>query len=308
VDLDEDGWQDVYVANDGYANQLWKNRTDGTFVDEALFQGVALNMNGQPEAGMGVIAADFDGDLQLDLFVTHLREETNTLYLNQGAGVGFVDATGRFGVGAASIPYTGFGTVAVDFDHDTDLDIAIANGSVLRGKRRPGVQLTEPWALYAEPNLLFVNEGRGRFRVASELARDFCEPLEISRGLAAGDLDGDGDIDLLLGSIEGPARVFENVIATKGHWLQVRCLHPGWKRDAIGARVVLRFGDERAVRTIGGGSSFLSFQPASAHFGLGPVERVDEILVHWPDGSVERFAGTDADRRIELRHGNGKTE
>lgn len=314
ADLDEDGWQDVYVANDGYVNRLWNNQHDGTFVDEALFQGVALNMNGQPEAGMGVIAADFDGDLRLDLFVTHLREETNTLYLNQGAGVGFVDSTGKFGVGAASIPFTGFGTVAVDFDHDLDLDIAVANGSVLRGKRRNNVELADPWALYAEPNLLFINEGQGRFYEASELASEFCELPEISRGLAAGDLDGDGDMDLLLGNIEGPARLFENVIATKdpkhprGHWLQVRCLHPEWKRDAIGARVIVRCGDVRTLRTIGGGSSFLSSQPSVAHFGLGRAERVDEIIVHWPDGLVERFAGMDADRRVELVCGTGESE
>jgi len=305
ADLDEDGWQDVYVANDGYANQLWKNERDGTFVDEAVFQGVALNMNGQPEAGMGVVAADFDGDLHLDLFVTHLREETNTLYLNQGAGAGFVDATGRFGVGAPSIPYTGFGTAAFDVDHDRDLDLVVCNGAVLRGKRRDGVELPEPWDRYAEPNLFFLNEGAGKFREAGELTSELCGPLEISRGLAAGDLDGDGDLDLLLGNIEGPARIYENT-APKGNWLQVRCTVEEWKRDAVGARVVVRHAAGADVRTIGGGSSFLSFQPDVAHFGLGDAERVDEILVQWPDGSRERFPGTEANQEIELVLGQGE--
>ncbi len=305
ADFDEDGWQDVYVANDGDANQLWKNRRDGTFIDEAIFQGVALNMNGQPEAGMGVVAADFDGDLHLDLFVTHLREETNTLYLNQGGGAGFVDATGRLGVGGPSIPYTGFGTAAFDIDHDRDLDLVIANGSVLRGKRRAGVELPDPWALYAEPNLIFVNEGGGQLRDASQRAPEFSGALEISRGLAAGDLDGDGDLDLLLGNIEGPARLFEKIGAT-GNWLMVRCLHPEWKRDAIGARVVIRTGETSAVRTIGGGSSFLSYQPSVAHFGLGDTQRVDEIRVHWPDGTQEHFEGVEANRTLELVKGKGR--
>jgi hypothetical protein len=306
ADFDEDGWIDVYVANDAYANNLWMNRRDGTLRDEGQLRGAALNMAGQPQAGMGVIAADFDRDGQLDLFLTHLREEANTLYLNQG-GRGFRDATGASRLGMTSMPFTGFGTAALDLDRDGFLDILVANGGVVHGKRFPGCELPEEWAPYAEPNLVHRGGPGAAFTAADALGGAFAARVEISRGLAAGDVDGDGDPDVLLGNIEGPARLFRND-AGGGHWLSVRCVHPGWKRDALGARVELTACGTRQVRTLSSSWSYLSSSPPRAWFGLGECAGPAEVLVRWPDGRSERFELATVDTSVELRHGEGRAE
>ena len=305
-DLDDDGWIDVFVANDGNANQLWINLEDGTFRDEALVRGVAYNLTGDAEAGMGVVAADFDGDLTYDLFLTHLRFESNTLYRNLGGSGGFSDVSGESGLASSSLPYTGFGTVAFDVELDGDLDLAVVNGRVQRGEPIAGARPSGPWRDYAEPNLLHLGDGGGRFADGCGRASAFCAPVEITRGLASGDVDADGDLDLLVSNLQGPARLLRNDAPRQGRWLVLRAVDPRYSRDAYGARVTVHAGGRRFVRTIGGGFSYLSSSDPRAHFGLGPASAVERIEVRWPDGLRERFFGGEVDRARTLSRGTGR--
>ncbi len=305
-DFNDDGRMDIYVANDAFPNNMWINKGDGTFRNDAVILGTALNLNGRPEAGMGVVAADFDNDADVDLFMTHLRHESNTLYLNLGGGSGFDDATAVKGLGESSIPFTGFGTAAFDVELDGDLDLFVANGAVVRRTPFPQAVVSPPWNDYAEPNLFYINDGHGRFSESSggSMAA-ICSPAEVSRGVAAGDIDSDGDIDLLVVNLQGAARLYRNDAPRRGHWLGVRAIDPKLGRDAIGARITLAAAGGKRIRTIGAGSSYLSSRDLRAHFGLGDWTQVDGIEVRWPDGVRETFAPPSLDQYITLERGSG---
>ena len=304
ADLTGDGWVDFYVANDGEVNQLWVNNRDGSFTDEAVMRGVGFNGNGLPEASMGVAAGDINGDGQFDLFMTHLRDETNTLYLAGEYGM-FTDASEPSGLAAIALPYTGFGCGFFDADNDGDLDLALANGRVKRGATLVGAEgVGAFWSRYAERNLLFENEGEGRFRDVSGRGGGFTGRVEVSRGLAFGDIDRDGDLDLAVGNLNG-VRVFRNdAPPPENHWLRVRPMTRN--RDAIGAVVTVVTGDRRLVRLAHPGGSYLSSSDPGAHFGLGTVERISGIEVAWPDGSRERFDAPGVDREVVVRQGEGE--
>lgn len=305
-DFDEDGVPEIYVANDSDPNNLWVRRADGSLSDDAVLLGVAFNNYGVGEAGMGVVVGDGDRDGDLDLFETHLIEESNTYYANQGA-LSFEDVTGTVGLAAESLPYTGFGTVFEDLDLDGDLDLAIVDGAV---KRRPSSLSEEGfWAGYVEPGLLFLNRGDGTFEDRSADFTALTQPPAVSRALLAVDLDGDGDQDLVATSIEGRARLLVNNAAEPAsgrHWVGVRAVDPALHRAAVGARIVVVAGDRRWVRQLLPPGGYLTSAPAVAHFGLGEVAALDRIAVTWPGGDEERFKVPGVDRWLVLVRGEGE--
>ncbi|MBZ0113537.1 MAG: CRTAC1 family protein [Thermoanaerobaculia bacterium] len=307
ADLDDNGWVDIYVANDGDPNQLWMNQgaqPDGSvaFVDEALILGTSVNASGLEEAGMGVLAADFDSDADLDLFLTHLRDETNTFYRNLGPSRGFQDDSTGAGLAASSAPYTGFGTAALDLDLDGDLDLVVANGRVLRAQALTE-ELPAPWNQYAEPNLVYGNQ-KGVFGLLGNEVLSFTEPVEIGRGLATGDLDGDGTVDLILNNLESKARIYHG--SSSGHWLLVDVVDPRLNRRALGAQVTLSGDGRRQLRTVQGAMSYLSSSDPRAHFGLGDFGQPVTLEVRWPDGLEETFTEVAVDQAIVLERGQGE--
>jgi enediyne biosynthesis protein E4 len=309
ADFNGDGWPDIFVANDSKANRLWINQKDGTFVEEAVARGLAFNAMGNAEANMGVALGDVSGAGVFDLFVTHLSEETHTLWSQRPTGPRgfFRDRTVAAGLAGPRWRGTGFGTVLADFDHDGALDIAVANGRVSRGKAAAVPELAPFWRSYAERNQMFANDGKGHFRDISPQNKPFCGTPNVARGLACGDIDGDGALDLLLTTAAGPARIYRNVVPNRGHWLMVRArLEKEWgARDAYGAEITVTAGRRRWTRLVNPGSSYLSSNDPRAHFGLGDVKRVDAIDVLWPDGTREAFAGRPVDQVVELRKGQG---
>jgi hypothetical protein len=304
-DFNGDGWPDILVANDAQPNHLWINQKDGTFKEEAVRRGIACNVLGQPQANMGVALGDVDGDGLADVFITHLTEETHTLWRQSPRGL-FLDFTARSGLTAPRWRGTGFGTILIDFDHDGWLDLAIANGRVSQGKPVAVPGLPAFWHPYAERNQLFLNEGKGRFRDISLANAPFCGTDAVSRGLIWGDFDNDGAVDLLVTTVAGPARLFRNVASKRGHWLGVRALDPRLNRDAYGARVTVKAGSKRWVAEVCPGQSFLSSGDPRVHLGLGAIEQIDELRIDWPDGLAETFSAGGLDRYLTLVRGKGK--
>jgi enediyne biosynthesis protein E4 len=312
ADFDGDGWPDLFVANDGAPNHLWVNQVgrpdrkkeDPFFKEEGVRRGLAYNAMGQAEAGMGIALGDVDGDGLFEVFVTHLTEETHTLW-GQGPRGLFRDRTAEAGLAAPRRRGTGFGTALADFDHDGAPDAAVANGRIARGPRLANPALGDHWGWYAERNQLFANDGTGKFRDISPSNGPFCGTPNVARGLACADVDGDGALDLLVTTAAGRARLYKNVAPRRGHWLMVRALDPARKRDAYGAEVTVRAGGRARVGLVQPASSYLCSNDARAHFGLGKCATVDAITVRWPDGTRETFAGGPADRVVELRKGHG---
>jgi enediyne biosynthesis protein E4 len=290
ADLDGDGWQDLFVANDGMANFLWKNRGSFTFEEVALPAGVAVNGDGRVQANMGIAAGDFDDDGDLDLYVTHLSGEGHTLWVNLGNGF-FEDRTAQAGLAAPSLPFTGFGTGWIDYDNDGRLDLLAVDGAVrlLDEQARRG----DPFP-FAQTPQMFRNLGNGRF---AEVSREMGEPLRragVSRGAAFGDVDDDGDLDVLVVDCNGPLRLLVNQVGNRRPWLGLRLVGrpPGARaeRDMLGARLaVVRQGAPTLWRRAATDGSYASASDPRVLVGLGDAAKVIAVQVYWPDGRAETF-------------------
>jgi hypothetical protein len=308
-DYDGDGWLDLYVANDATPNQLWINQKNGTFADMGPLSGAAVNASGNPEGSMGIASGDYDADGDEDLFVTNIVGETYALYVNNGRG-DFDDQRMRAGLAQPTAAFTGFGAEWFDYDNDGWLDLFAANGAVniipaQRGEKAP----------FRMINQLFRNLGSSggspvRFAdMTAQAGPAFARP-EVNRGAAFGDIDNDGDLDVVVTTNNGPARLLLNQAASsassaRGHWLQVRLDQPDRNRFALGARVgIERAGKPTLWRRVRTDGSYLSASDHRLHFGLGASTAIDAVIVEWPDATRERWTNVQIDRVITLRRGS----
>jgi len=303
ADFNGDGWVDVYVANDGEPNRLWINRHDGTFTNTALLAGVALGADGEAKGSMGVDAADFDHDGDEDLFITELAREGHDLYMNDGSGV-FEERAASAGIRLPSLLYTGFGTAWFDFDNDGWLDILTVNGAV----RHAAEALTrkETFSLQ-QPKQLFRNLGNGRFADVTGQAGAAINTSEVSRGAAFGDVDNDGDTDVVVANDSGPVRLLINNVGNHRHWVGVRVLGRHPRGDTIGARVgVMRANAPAVWRRARVDGSYASANDPRVLVGLGDTSRIDKVRVEWPDGTSEEWTNVPVDRYTTLKEGEGR--
>ncbi|MHB8484364.1 MAG: CRTAC1 family protein [Candidatus Acidiferrales bacterium] len=301
-DYDNDGWQDIFIANDSMANFLFHNNRDGTFREVGYLAGVAVSADGLPEAGMGTDAADTTGKGRMDLLVTHLDSQLARLYQNMGDGT-FDDATLRSGLGYATFHMSGFGARFMDYDNDGAPDIFMANGHVLDNIQRYSASVH-----YAEPKLMFRNQGHGAFQnVSDDLGRDFQLP-RVSRGAAIGDFDNDGDLDILVNNNGERPQLLRNDGGNANHWLEILLIGTRSNRDGVGARVKVSAGDLVCLEQRKGGMSYQSAQDPRLHFGLGKYSLVDAVEILWPSGAVTKLAKIQADRIIAIEEGKGLVE
>lgn len=298
TDADGDGLMDIFVANDGTPNHLWMNKGNGRFADEAVDRGVAYGGDGQTEAGMGVAAADIDDDGDEDLFVTHLEREQHRLYINLGDGT-FEDRTARSGLWTAR--FTGFGTGWFDYDNDGFLDLFVANGAV-------HIVDTQPRILYPymQPNQLFRSIGVGKF-VEESLPEDDSR-LGVHRGAAFGDIDNDGDIDIVVANNNGHARLLLNASAPSQQWLSVRLVGRGSNRMGIGSQVgVSRSGHRTLWRRARTDGSYLSSNDVRVQFGLKKTPGPVDVYVQWPSGKAEIWERVKTGIVLVLTEGSGNS-
>ena len=301
-DYDDDGWQDIFVANDSLPNLLFHNNHDGTFTEVGYMAGVAVSLDGQPEAGMGVDAGDVTGSGRADLAVTHLDSQLARLYRNSGQRY-FDDVTLSSKIGYATYHMSEFGARFMDYDNDGALDLFMACGHVLDNVHRYKSDV-----YYAEPKLMFRNTGRGIFEnVSGQLGPDFLAPTP-GRGAAVGDFDNDGDLDILVSNNGQRPQLLRNDGGNANHWLQVLLIGTKSTRDAVGAKITVRSGDLTQHSEKKGGMSYQSAQDPRLHFGLGGRTRVDSLEVLWPSGERTRLHDLRADQIIAIEEGSGVVE
>lgn len=298
-DFDGDGWSDIYVANDTTANYLWHNLKGTGFEDVALWSGAALSDWGQGQAGMGAEAADADGDGNIDIVVTNYSHEFNAYYRNLGNGT-FEDATHSAGLASGSYPFLGWGVRLADLDSDADLDLVVANGHV-----HPQAAALNPSLTYPQRSLFYLNDGKGNFtEEGPQLGVPAMTP-RAHRGLAVGDLDNDGDLDILMAVMDAAPVLLKNEGSSKGSWVSFLLQGTQSNRDAIGARVTLKTASRTQVREVTRGGSYLSAQDPRLYFGLHTAKQVEHLQIKWPSGRVDEIGPFEARRRYRVVEGVG---
>lgn len=302
ADFNGDGWVDIYVANDGQANQLWTNQQNGTFKNTALLAGAALSAEGVAKSSMGVDAGDFDNDGDDDLFVTELTGQGIELFVNDGSGV-FEDLSARAGLRLPTLARTGFGTAWFDFDNDGWLDVMTVNGAVTHDVE--ALARKERFSLHQRKQL-FRNLGQGRFEDVTDAAGAVFQLSEVGRGAAFGDVDNDGDTDVVVGNDSGPLRLLINNVGARKHWLGLRLVGQDTPRDLVGARAeIVRTDGSTLSRRARADGSYASANDPRVLVGLGDSASISKVRVRWPNGLTEEWREDAVDRYITLRQGSG---
>jgi hypothetical protein len=308
ADFNGDGWPDIYVANDGQPNQLWINQHDGTFRNTALLAGAALGASGKAKGSMGVDAADIDNDGDEDLFMTELTGEGANFFVNDGSGV-FEERGVQSGLAALTVAQTGFGTAWIDFDNDGRLDLLTVNGAVQTMESLARVH--DPFPLHQQKRL-FRNQGNRRFEDVTAQAGAVFALSEVGRGAAFGDIDNDGDIDVVVNNNNGPARLLINNVGNKKHWMGLRLVAPkrGTReggRDLLGARVQITLDNGTTLwRRARADGSYASANDARVLAGLGESSVAPRLRVLWPDGMSGTWSAVPIDRYTTLQEGTGR--
>ncbi|HEX4489410.1 MAG TPA: CRTAC1 family protein, partial [Terriglobales bacterium] len=301
-DYDDDGWQDIFIANDHMPNFLFHNNRDGTFREVGYLAGVAVSSDGVFEAGMGADAADTTGNGKQDLIVTHLDMQLARLYRNLG-DQGFDDATFRSKLSYATYRMSGFGTRFLDYDNDGNRDLFMANGHVLDNIQRYHAETS-----YAEPKLMFRNTGKGVFEnVSDQMGPDFLLP-RVSRGAAVGDFDNDGHLDILVSNNGQAPQLLRNAGENGNHWIEIFLVGRKSNRDGVGARLKVTAGDLVLYEQRKGGMSYQSAQDPRLHFGLGKHAQADAIEIRWPSGQVTKLTNVKCDQILTVEEGRGIVE
>jgi len=299
ADFNNDGWPDIAIANDTWPNFLFINQHDGTFKDVSFISGVAASADGKYEAGMGIDAADVDGDGWLDLYITHLDFELDRLYHNNQDGT-FDDVTYQCGIGNSAIFLSGVAAVFADYDNDGWIDIMQLNGAML-----DNISLYHTEVTYKEPKLMFRNLGHGKFaKVSKELGADFMHPVS-GRGLAAADFDNDGDIDFAINARGDYPELLRNDGGNANNWLTVNLVGTKSNRDGLGSSLKLTSEGFAQVQQAKGGMSYMSANDPRIHFGLGQRKSVESLEVSWPSGHVEHLAKVPVNQIITVKEGSG---
>lgn len=295
ADFNNDGWPDIYVACDSSSSLLFINQHNGTFKEEGLVRGVALNEDGMEQAGMGVAIGDFNLDGSLDIFKTHFADDTHVLYQNDGRG-NFEDLTSRAGLGVET-RYIGWGSGMVDLDNDGFPDLFLVSGSVY-----PEVERKLASYPANTPRIVFRNLGGGKFEELIGEAGPGVSAVHSSRGCAFGDFDNDGDVDILIVNMNEPPSLLRNDVSGGNHWLKLKLVGTKSNRSAIGARVICRYGGKKQAQEIMSQSSFYSANDSRLHFGLGTARSAD-LEIRWPSGLVQNCDKVAADRILTITEG-----